>query len=229
MPVTTIYRIAEQTISLIEGGGLATASSITMNEIKIAIGQSINALLKVEHFTINEKMNEKIPNGSVVALYENIPVINYNGSCKAVLPIKPIKLPRNIGIFGIYPKYTLNGNYEFNKEWIPLQMGQSGLIQSQLLLNGLLGQVGYDNFGMDIYPTKNVKSFFPDIVLAMRLVIMDISQYGDYDPLPILPEMEMQVIQEVFKLYISQPVPDKVVDGTVKENKSIPLKQQQQT
>lgn len=229
MPITTIYRLAEQTISLIEGGGLAASASVSMNEVKIACGQVINTLLKTEHFTINEKMGERIPNGSVLGLYENIPVVLVNGVSKASLPIKPLKLPRNMGIFSVYPKYTTIGNYEYDKEFIPLQMGQAGLIKSQPLLNDLLGQVAYENYGMELIFTKNIKSFFPNVVLAMRLAIMDISQYGDFDPLPILPEHEFTVIQEVYKLFSSQPTKDTVVDSTVKENKGIPLKQQQQT
>lgn len=227
--VTTIYRIAEQTISLIEGGNLGAASSVSLNEIKIAIGQQINALLKVEHFSINERIGEKIPNGSVLALYEGIAVTENNGKSKAVLPIKPMKLPRNIGIYAIYPKYTISGNYEYDKEFIPLQMGQAGLLKSQPLLNDLLGQVGYENYGLELVFTKNIKSYYPDVVLAMRLAVMDISQYSDYDILPILPEQEWQVIQEVVKLYSTQPIRDAVVDDTVKELKGLPLKQQQQT
>lgn len=229
MAVITAYRIAEQIFSLIDGGNPAAASSVTYNELKIAAGQVINSLLKVEHFQINEKMGEKIPNGSVLGFYENISCETYNGKSKCLLPIKPLKLPRNMGVFAIYPKYTLGGNYEFDKEFIPLQMGQGGLLKSQPLINDLLGQVGYENFGMEVIFTKDIKGLFPDVVLAMRLAIMDITQYSDYDPLPILPEQEWQVIQEVYKLYSSQPIPDKVIDATVKELKGLPLKQQQQT
>lgn len=229
MAIQTIYRLAEQTISLIEGGNLGAASSVTMNEIKIALGQAINSLLKIEHFSINEKMGEKIPNGSVLGLYEGIAVVSSNGKSKVTLPIKPLKLPRNMGVWAIYPKYTLRGDYEYDKEWIPVQMGQLGLLQSQPLINNLLGQVAYENYGMEIITNKDVKSLFPDVVVSMRLAIMDVSQYGDYDPLPILPEMEMQAVQQVYQMYIGQPLKDSVVDSTVKELKGIPLKQQQQT
>ena len=108
-------------------------------------------------------------------------------------------------------------------------MGQGGLIKSQPLINDLLGQVGYENFGLDLVFTKDLKSLFPNIKLAMRLAIMDISLYGDWDVLPILPEMEWQVIQEVYKLYSTQPIPDKLVEATVKEAKNVPTNQQKQS
>ena len=60
----------------------------------------------------------------------------------------------------------------------------------------------------------------------MRLAIMDISMYGDYDPLPILPEQEWEVIQQVYKIYSTQAIPDKLVDPTVDEQKGIPTIQQ---
>ncbi len=229
MGVVTIYRLQEQIFGLIEGGNPGLASSITENELKISIGNVINQLLKVEHFSINEKLGEKIPNGSVLALYENIAVTESNGKSKASLPIKPIKLPRNMGCWAIYPKYTLGGDYEYDKEWIPVQMGQLGLLNSQPLINDLLGQVAYENYGMEVIANKNVKSLYPDIVLAMRLVVMDVSQYSDFDPLPVLPEQEWQIIQEVYKLYSNQRIPDKIIDSTAKENQGVPLKQQQQT
>lgn len=229
MAVVTIYRLAEEIKALLDGGNPPAASSISYNEIKISIGQVCNALLKVEHFTINEKMNERIPNGSVLGWYDGISVYSSNGKSKCSLPIKPLKLPRNMGVFSIYPKYNTDGNYELDKEFIPLQMGQAGLLKSQPMINDILGQVGYETFGGEIIFTKDIKALFPDVVLAIRLVIMDISQYSDTDILPILPEQEWQIKETVYKMYSTQPIPDKVIDSTVKENKGIPLAGQKQT
>jgi hypothetical protein len=58
---------------------------------------------------------------------------------------------------------------------------------------------------------------------------MDISNYGDYDILPVPPEMEWEIVQEVYKLYITQPTADKVVSPTAKEEKGLPLNQQEQS
>ncbi len=145
MAVITIYRLAESCLSLIEGGDLKTASSLSLNEIKIACGQVINTLLKVEYLTVNASLGETIPNGSVLGLYEGIAVETSNGKSQCTLPIKPLKLHRNMGIWAVYPRYTTDSNYDYDKEFIPLQMGQGGLIKSQPLFNDLLGQVGYEN------------------------------------------------------------------------------------
>lgn len=229
MAMITIYRLSEEILKMLSGGDIQDATNISQDEIKIAIGQAINSLLKIEHFAINEKMGEKIPNGTVLGLYEGIAVTQYNGKSKASLPIKPIKLPRNMGVWAIYPKYEKNGNYELDKEFIPLQMGQGGLIQSQPLINNLLGQVGYEVFGSDIVFTKDLKSMFPNIVLAIRLVIMDINQYGDFDLLPLLPEQEVQIKEQVIRMYSTVGVADMLVDPTTKQQQNIPVREQKQT
>lgn len=224
MSVITIYRLAEQSRNLIEGGNPGAASSISLSELKIACGQVISKLLKIDYLSVNYKMGEMIPNGGILGQYDNIVVTPYGtGKSRALLPIKPMKLMRNMGVFSLW----LDG-YEDN-EFIPLQIGQSSLIKSQPLINNLLGQVGYEVSGLQITLTKDLSLLYPNKTLSARLVIMDIDQYGDYDTLPLPPEMEWDVVTEVYKMYSTQPLPDKVVDDTVKENKNIPLTQQKQS
>ncbi len=226
---TTLYRISEEILKMLSGGDIQASSNIDINEIKLSVCQVANQLLKIEHFTVNEKSGEKIDNGGVLGLYEGIEVTSSNGKSKCTLPCKPIKLPRNMGVFGVYPKYTTDGNYEYDKEFIPLQMGQAALIKSQPLINDLLGQVGYECFGLDLIFTKDIKQLFPDVVLAMRLAILDFSQYDDWDILPLLPEQEWQIKQEVIKLYSTVGTADMLVDATTKQQQNTPLKEQKQT
>lgn len=225
----TLYLLAEECLKALSGGNVAAASNISLGEMKISICQVANQLLKVEHFSVNEKMAEKIDNGAVIGWYEDISVTSFNGKSTATLPIKPIKLPRNMGVFGIYPKYESNGNYELDKEFIPLQMGQSALLKSQPMINDLLGQIGYENYGISIVFTKDIKTMFPNIVLAMRLAVLDFSQYDDYSILPLLPEQEWQIKQEVIKLYSGVGVADLLVDSSNKQQQNIPVPQQKQT
>ena len=228
MAVVTIGRLSEEILKMLSGGNIQAATNISQNEIKIAIGQVANSLLKTDYITGNIPMGEMIPNGTVLGLYEGIEVVSSNGKSQATLPIKPIKLPRNMGVWAVYPKYTTDGNYEYDKEFIPLQMGQGGLIKSQPLLSDLLNQVGYECFGDKLFFTKDIKSLFPDIVLAMRLAVMDISQYGDWDILPLLPEHEMAIKQEVIKLFSVVGTADMIVDPTTKQQQNIPVKEQKQ-
>lgn len=228
MAAPTIYRISEEIAKIVNGGKIGASATVNIPRVKIVVGQIINSLLKIEYFGINGKMGEAIPNGSVLGMYENIEVFTSDGKSQCDLPIKPIKLPRNMGVWAIYPKYTTSSNYEYDKEFIPLQMGQGGLIKSQPMINDLLGQVGYECFGDRIIFTKDIKSLFPDVVLAMRLAIMDISQYDDYSILPLLPEQEIDVKNQAIKFFMQEAVPDMLVDATSDQQKGVPINQQKQ-
>lgn len=227
--VITIYRLVEEIRKMLLQGEIPAAANISYGEIKVSIGQVANQLLKIEHIQVNEAMGEKIPNGSVLGWYENIEVSTWNNKSKAELPIKPLKLSRNMGVYSIYPKYKESDNYELDKEFVPLQMGQGGLIKSQPMISDILGQVGYEVFGNSIVFTKDIKSLYPSVKLAMRLVIMDVSLYGDYDPLPILPEQEWDIKKEVLKLYGMVGIADNLVDSTSKEQQNVPIREQKQS
>lgn len=225
MAVVTIYRLAEQIKGLLDGANPPAASSISFNAIKISIAQVANSVLKTEYLQVNGKLGETIPNGTMIGEYSGItPVSWVTGRSKATIPIKPVKLPRNMGVWSIF--LTEDPTNEF----IPMQMGQSNMLKSQPMINDLLGQIGYEQLGgLEVGFTKDLPLMFPGKTISMRLAILDISQYDDYDILPILPEQEWSIIQEVYKLYSTQPIPDKLVDATVKEDKNVPLKQQSQS
>ena len=223
MAVVTIYRLAEDCLKLLSGGDIQLAANISLNQMKIACGQVINQLLKVDYLQVNSKMREVIPNGSVLGLYEGVAVTKYKNVSQATLPIKPLKLPRNLGIWSVWQ------TDKPQTEFIPIQMGQFNLLQSQPLINDLMGQIGYENYGLQLVFTKDLTVPNQTVTVDMRLAIMDISQYGDYDILPLLPEHEWQVKQEVVKLYSGEGIADKVVDSTTKQLQDIPLKQQQQS
>lgn len=225
MAVVTIWRLAEECARIIYGGNIPVSGKVHLNELKISLGQVINQLLKIDYLQINGRLGETIPNGTCLGLYENIAVTKFKNKSQALLPVKPIKLPRNMGIFSVFDPENPDNEY------IPLQMGQSSLIQSQPLLSDLLGQAGYSNYGMQIVFTRDITG--PDVnnpvTVSMRLAIMDINQYGDYDPLPVLPEMEWQIKQEVCKIYGVLIPSDKLVDAGHKEQKGVPTTQQAQT
>jgi hypothetical protein len=223
MALLTIYRLAEECKKLVDGGDAPAASSISLNEAKIAIGQIANSLLKTDYLQINSRIGETIPNGSVLGYYPDLVVESWKGKSRVKLPVKPQKLPRDMGVWSIFP------SDQPDKEFIPLEMGQWSLLQSQPLLNGLLGQIGRETYGEYVVFTKDITIPGETVTVDMRLVIMDISLYGDFDLLPLLPEHEFQIKQEFVKLYSQQPTADRVVDSTVKEQQNVPINQQKQS
>lgn len=220
--MTTLFRMAEECLKLISGGKIPTATGVSINELKIAIAQCCNSLLKTDYLQVNTRMAETIPNGSMLGYYANLVVESWKGKSRVKLPIKPLKLLRDMGVWSVFP------SDQPDKEFIPLEMGQWSLLQSQPLLNNLLGQIGRETYGEYIVFTKDITIPGETVTVDMRLVIMDFSLYGDYDLLPILPEMEWQIKQEVVKMYSQEPIPDKTVDPSVNEQKNVPITQQRQ-
>lgn len=222
MAVITKFRLAEEIKRLIDAGNPPLASRVTFNEIKLSVGQVANSLLKIDYFSTNIPMGEMIPNGAVLGLYEGIEVVKYNNTSKCTLPVKPIKLPRNIGVYSIFK------SGDPRCEYIPLEMGHANLIASQPLINDLLGHVGYEVFGNTVVFTQDLTTPPDPFYVDMRLVILDVNEYGDYDPLPLLPEMEWEIKKQVVALYTGEPVADKLVDSGRKEQKGQPIQTQSQ-
>lgn len=219
---TTKYKLAEQVVRLLNGGEIPVATKVKINEVKIAVEQVVNKMLKMEYLNVNIPSQEYIPNGASIATYENIAVVQQGTRSKSTLPAMPLKLPRGIGVYQIFDPANMDCPF------IPLEMGQYGLLKSQPLINDLLGWTGYEWYGMDIIYTKDLTQPSP-VSVTMRLVVLDIREYSDYDILPVPADMEWDIIQEVYKIFATEPVGDKLVDSGVNEQRNVPINQQQQT
>ena len=42
--MTTLYRLSEEIMNLLSGGAIQSASNVTINDVKISVGQVINQL-----------------------------------------------------------------------------------------------------------------------------------------------------------------------------------------
>jgi len=99
--MTTKYIIAEQVQMLLKGGNPSAASSVELSDIMRNIGQVVNSMYKTEQLSINMPSGETMPEGAMLATYEDIDVVSWKGVSKSTLPVMPISLPRNIGVYHI--------------------------------------------------------------------------------------------------------------------------------
>lgn len=219
---TTKYQIAEQVLLRLNGGQTANASKFHINEIKISVAQVANQLLKLEYLETNMRMREMIPNGAAIATYENILVTQYKNVSKSTLPCYPLKLPRGLGVYQIFSPDDVNNQF------IPAEMGMIGLIQSQPVISTLSGCPIFEVYGMDVIYNTDLTLPPDPVYVTVRLVVLDFTQYTDYDILPLAPEQEWTIIQQVIQLYGGEPIADKLVDPGVKEERNIPTPQQSQ-
>lgn len=207
--MATLFSIGEQIRSLLEGGDPPIAAKFDMEEVKRAAIQVINGLIKVQHVTEEMGGGMAIPDGSVFAEYDNVAVESWKGVARATLPAMPVKLPLNIGIFHVGPvDDPLNG-------FIPFESGQLQMLGEEPLISDILGQVGYEQSGKYIIFNKDITDNDEDYRITaayMKLVVKDLTLYGDFDMLPIPASMEADVIQMTFQMLSGQMPANKKVD-----------------
>lgn len=201
---TTRHKLYEQIVRIATGSDQAMASSFERMEVMEAMGQVINKLLKTEAYTAMGD-GDVPPNGFVIATYDNVAITQYKTNfSQLILPATPIRLPRNMGVFHIGPvddPFT---------SWIPVPSGLYQMISSEPLISDVLGQKSYEVHGNKVTFTSDLTA---DLITAalVKLVVMDISAYTDFDPLPIPAEMEIDVITGTLEvLGIKVPENDKV-------------------
>lgn len=218
---TTKFRLAEECQRVLAGGNVGSALKFHINELMISVCQVANQLLKMEYMQTNLPMGEMIPGGASIATYEDLPAFKYKNVSAITLPAQPMRLPLNMGYWSIYP--SVNPSAEF----IPLQNGQAGLILTEPLVSQLGGGIGYEPFGTLIQFNKDITIPNQVVNITARLVVLDFSLYDNYTPLPLSADHEWAIKKEVIALYSQEPVPDKLVDPGVKEQR-IPIKEQTQ-
>jgi hypothetical protein len=193
-------------------GDPSSSSQFEHEECREAIGQAINTLTKAQYFGETLAGGETIPEGCVLATYDDVAVTTWNGVSKSTLPAIPIKLPRNMGVFGIT---KVDSPFSC---FIPIPMGQSGFIGSQRGMSDLLGQVGYEVRGKEIIYNVDLPAASPAVTAVdMQLVVMDINKYNDFETLPINADMEGLVIEMVYN-QLAKNTRKVSIDDTTKDN-----------
>jgi hypothetical protein len=184
-------------------GNIIISGRYHINDVKRLVVQVSNQLLKADHFAINVPEGDTIPNNCMVFTYDNVAVTTYKTTkSKCTLPSIPISLPRNMGVLHISKTDAID------EPFIPIPTSMYGIIKPQDLLGDLSGLIGYEVVGKDVIFTKNLPGMGVNAVY-MRLVGSDISQFGDYDILPLSADMEAQVIQTVYNILVQTPPADK--------------------
>ena len=191
---STKYRLAEQILLKLTGGSPQVASKVQLDDIKLAIGQKINEIYKASHFSVTLASGETVPDGLMLATYTGIAVTSLGERSVATLPIMPISLPRNVGVFQVYD------SVDSSNEYIPYQTGQYNLFSKLPLISGLLKQTGYEAKGNQLLFSRDITLLGAKTVNAV-LAVMDISKYDDFTPLPISADMESTIVDSVYEKF----------------------------
>ena len=203
---TTKKKISEQILRLLKGN--PTASSIPHeNDIRLLVEQVANRVLKADYFQVNLPEGDTVPNNTMVFSYDNIPVVVYKTKySKASLPAIPISLPKNMGVLHV------SSSTEINNPFVPIPTSTYGIVSPVALLGELSGLIGYEVVGKDLIFTKDITAMGVDAVYV-RLVGIDLSKLSEYDLLPISADQEAIIVDTIYKMLITDPPKDRVVDS----------------
>lgn len=212
--MATLYSIVNGIEKLLEGANPPTAAKFEVAEIKRYVVQLLNSMLKTQHFTQTMAGGETIPDGLVLAEYDNVAVEPYKNVSRCTLPIMPVSLPLNLGIFHVSKTDDIINGF------IPFQPGEMQMLGEEHFISDILGQVGYEPrgkylvFNKDIYTNDSAQAIQEVYLL---LVVKDLSLYTDWEMLPIAADLEAEVIQKTFEFLMQQVPANKKVDVISKE------------
>ena len=215
---TTRIQLGERIIVYLNGGRIPVGSKVDYREIQQQVTSVANKHLKISYMSENIPLGESVPNGLAIAEYNNIPVTKYNNVSCSILPAMPIKLPLNLGVWAIFPTGDPSAAF------IPLQQGDEAYLKSQPVINKLLGFIGFTQYGTRVVYSIDISLGTPTV--TMRLVVLDMTQYGDNDILPITSDQEWDIFSEIVKMYGVEPPSNRIVDPGSKDITGAPPVQQ---
>lgn len=193
--------LADQILFKLDASSPEVSQPVQLEDVYAAIGQWVNSRFKLRHLSETLSSGESLPEGSALATYSDIAVVSDGDTASAILPVMPISLPRNLGVYNV-----VGGNYTF----LPIQRGQIQMLGAEFMLNVLFGQVAYEVIGKKIKFSKNIKLLGINTV-DIDLMVFDVSGYSETDQLPIPSDMESDLVGDIYKMFAPiQPMPSVV-------------------
>jgi hypothetical protein len=201
--VITKALLAEQIQRIVNGGFPSDRDRVLVPEIKLAIADVCNYLLKAEIYNVAFNFdNGSVIEGSAVATYENIPVVRgvpYGNiiTATAAMPSTPMMMPDQMGVFGVYP----TGRPHLAYRYIP-----SGLVN--LWMDNRMVNVFHRRF---FTWDSNKITIFDDVrglgfdEIDVKLIISPVDTAGDNDPLPVPPELRDRIVTAVVARFMQEP------------------------
>jgi hypothetical protein len=175
---------------------------IDIREVMLLVSQAINKILKLEVAESFKAGLVDIPKCSLIQYTATMVSEPANNRSYVVLPVIPLTLPLDMGIWSISASNAAMTPY------IPIP-AQDVLVFQGANLSYLEGQIGYYVQGKSVSGTGARVYFTKDLTLAgngsipsvlISILASDFSQFGDNDMLPISPEVESAVIAEVLNI-----------------------------
>lgn len=201
--ITTKAIFAEQILRILNGGFPSERDRVLLEEIKLAITDISNYVLKAEIINVAFNFdNGSTIEGSAIVTYENIKVtrgVPYGDiiTATADLPATPMMMPDQMGVFQVYP----SGRPHLQYKYIPSGMVSAWLnnkVVSPLHKNLFTWNSGKITIFNDLFGQS-----FDEI--DVQLVVSPLEKAGDNDPLPLSPELRDKVLIGVLTRFGYEP------------------------
>ena len=165
---------------------------IDLREVKLLLNQSINKVLKLQVSESFKAGQVDVPKCSLIEYTCAVTSDNANSRSYISLPAIPLTLPLDMGIWSIAASNAALTPY------IPIP-AQDIIVFQGTNVSALEQQVGYYVQGKKVYFTKDITQSANGSITSVivNLLVSDFSQIGDTDLLPISPEVESAVIEDV--------------------------------
>ena len=187
--------LAHQILGIIEGGDVSNDASVTIQEVILAVNQVRDFLVQEDIWARKNVGDNQIPGEYLEDYCVDIQCDDKTNSFYAELPVKPLNLQRNQGVFKV--TYTKNQEVAF----VPSSSSSSSLYT---------GLPSFKPQGRQTYYVQGDRLYFPSIKKGDDLqeiyvvLVASTADIGDEDPLPIPADKEIIVVQRVVEMYRQQ-------------------------
>lgn len=168
---------------------------IDLREVKLLINQSINKVLKLQVADSFKAGMVDVPKCNLIEYTCAVTAETGNNRSYITLPAIPLTLPMDMGIWSIAAATGAMTPY------IPIP-AQDVLVFQGANLSYLEGKIGYYLQGKKVYFTKNITLTANGTVtsVVVNLLVSDFGVITDTEALPISPEVESAIIDDVLQI-----------------------------
>jgi hypothetical protein len=165
---------------------------IDLREINLLVNQSINKVLKLQVAESFKAGLVDVPRCNLIEYTCAVTSQSANNRAFITLPAIPITLPLDMGIWSIAASSAAMTPY------IPIP-AQDVLVFQGTNLSALEQQIGYYVQGKAVYFTKDITLLANGSITSVivNLLVSDFSAISDNELLPISPEVESTIMEDV--------------------------------
>jgi hypothetical protein len=195
--MTTPLQLTEQIMRLYYGGDIPDDAELDPREVRLIINQLVNRRLRLTRFEHVNEGDRSIP-ACMVAEFNDIDVEKdeRTGQTFAKLPVAPIALPRNMGVWEVYESEN------YYNDFIPVAPADLNKLKRTM--------AGEFQLNIAYQPQSDRIIFSKDLLekdilkVSMKLLVSDVDKVGDLEPMPIPANMEADIIDDALKLLRSR-------------------------